>query len=216
MKQINWRILSICWSLTLTILIIPATRFSAAEDFAKSSIATESTLISLLASDNYPEIKKLGEPAIEPLLTIYQKSENPIKTKIAQALYVMGLKSEHAREVLMKDIHTEDSSLRLQVQWALGRVSNDDSIVKALLDNMQNDPNPLFRDKAACALAHDQVHLTEKQRVIMFEGLVNALSDEKPDVRNIAQLALQIQTGQSKPSVEDWKKWIAEYKLNIH
>jgi len=48
----------------------------------------------------------------------------------------------------------------MSVQYALGRVSSDVSVVDALLDNMQNDALLLFRDKAACALAYDQVHLT--------------------------------------------------------
>ena len=45
------------------------------------------------------------------------------------------------------------------MQWALGRVSDDPAVVDVLLENMRNDPNPLFRDKAACALAYDQIHL---------------------------------------------------------
>ena len=45
------------------------------------------------------------------------------------------------------------------MQWALGRVSDDPDVVDVLLENMQNDPCPLFRDKAACALAYDQIHL---------------------------------------------------------
>ena len=50
-----------------------------------------------------------------------------------------------------------------------------------LLDNMRNDANPLFRDKAACALAYDQIHLTEKQKVRLYEGLINSLNDAKLD-----------------------------------
>jgi hypothetical protein len=124
----------------------------------------------------------------------------------------------------MADVHTKNQSLRLQVQYALGRVSDDGDVVEVLLDNMQNDANPLFRDKAACALAYDQIHLTEKQKVRLYEGLINALSDPKVDVRSIARLALRIQTGQTKRfkatgssterelAVREWKKWLEEYR----
>lgn len=172
-------------------------------------------ILSQIKSYQYESLKQYGESVVPLLLEIYKEGGNAQKTQAAGALYFLSIKSEEAREVLMKDIHTPDKDLRLQVQWALGRVSNDDTVIQVLLDNMRNDPNPLFRDKAACALAHDQPHLTEKQRVLLLEGLVQALEDEKPDVRNIAALALQIQTGQSKANIQAWKNWVAEYRLNI-
>src|SRR5262249_49426393 len=107
---------------------------------------------------------------------------------------------------------------------ALGRVSPDIDVVDVLLDNMQNDANPLFRDKAACALAYDQIHLTEKQKVHLYEGLIGDLDDPKLDVRSIAALALNIQTGQTKgfnanaapaqrqAAIREWRKWLDEYR----
>jgi hypothetical protein len=106
-------------------------------------------------------------------------------------------------------------------------VSNDDDVVAVLLNSMQHDTNPLFRDKAACALASDQTHLTEQQKVRLFAGLIQALADSKPDVRRIAMLALQIQTGQTKgfnpdapvterdAKIREWKQWLEEYKSNL-
>jgi hypothetical protein len=85
----------------------------------------------------------------------------------------------------------------------------------------------LFRDKAACALAYDQIHLTEKQKVRLYQGLIQSLKDSKPDVRRIALLALSIQTGQTKnfnadapaaqrdASIGEWEKWLEEYKSNL-
>jgi HEAT repeat protein len=136
----------------------------------------------------------------------------------------LGWKSAEAKQALMADVHTQNSDLRLQVQWALGRVSGDLDVVEVLLDNMRNDANPLFRDKAACALAYDQIHLSERQKVRLYEGLIGALSDPKLDVRSIAVLALSIQTGQTKgfeanasahsreTAVREWKKWLDEYR----
>ena len=92
---------------------------------------------------------------------------------------------------------------------------------------MQDDPQPLFRDKAACALAYDQIHLAPAQKVRLFEGLIQALDDEKVQVRQIALQALQILTGQTKGfhpvappearrrAVEEWKRWLAEYRANL-
>jgi hypothetical protein len=54
---------------------------------------------------------------------------------------------------LLKDVPAQNEKLRIQVQWALGRVSDDEEIVDILANIMVNDPSALFRDKAACALA---------------------------------------------------------------
>jgi HEAT repeat protein len=141
--------------------------------------------------------------------------------------YRLGWKSEEAKDALMKDVHTKDQGLRLSVQYALGRVSNDVSVVDVLLDNMQNDGQLLFRDKAACALAYDQPHLTPAQKVHLYEGLIRALDDPKVDVRRIAALVLQIQTGQDKGfqfagppdararAVEAWRQWLSEYRSQL-
>jgi len=132
-----------------------------------------------------------------------------------------------AKRALMADVHTQDQRLRLQVQWTLGRVSDDPDVVDVLLENMQRDPVPLFRDKAACALASDQIHLAPAQRLRLFEGLIHALDSEIPQVRQIALQALQILTGQTKgflPGAEpearrravgEWKQWLAEYRSNL-
>jgi HEAT repeat protein len=128
---------------------------------------------------------------------------------------------------MMPDAHTSNQALRLQVQWALGRVSADPEVVDVLLDNMQNDLEPLFRDKAARALASDQIHLSPAQKVRLSEGLLGALDDPKPQVRHIAILALQILTGQSKgfdpraavgsqqAAIGAWVAWLGEYKRSV-
>jgi len=85
----------------------------------------------------------------------------------------------------------------------------------------------LFRDKAACALAEDQIHLTERQKVRLFAALIGALRDDKEDVRRIAIKALQIQTGQDKgfnpdapwadreQKVKQWEAWLEQYKREL-
>src|SRR5688572_11874247 len=143
-------------------------------------------------------LRALGPGVLPVLAKLYEAGDENQRTNIAQYLYQLGWRSPEAKRALMMDVHTQNQNLRLQVQWALGRVSGDIDVVEVLLSNMKADPNPLFRDKAACALASDQIHLTDRQKVRLFQGLIEALGDPKPDVRRIALQALSIQTGQTK------------------
>lgn len=172
-------------------------------------------------------LRRLGPGVIPVLAKMHLDSDVRDRTTLAWVLYQMGFKSAEAKRALMQDIRTPNQDLRLQVQWALGRVSNDPEVVDALLENMQNDQNPLFRDKAACALANDMVFLTEEQKVDLYARLIRALRDPKPQVRDIALKALQIHTGQNKgfdpnatpgareQSIRAWEAWLQEYRSNL-
>jgi hypothetical protein len=201
--------------LTLSLAICGSLRAAPETDAAK--------IQTFVTQRNVAALKAMGNGVIPVLVEMYRVANESQKASIAETFYLLG-KSPEAKQVLMADVHTQNQNLRLQVQWALGRVSADVDVVDVLLDNMRNDANPLFRDKAACALAYDQIHLTEKQKVRLYEGLINALSDPKLDVRSIAALALSIQTGQSKGfeanaspaqreiAIREWKKWLDEYR----
>jgi HEAT repeat protein len=189
--------------------------------------AAATTLEDAVAADDLNAIKAMGPSVMPRLARLYAAGDEERRQRIATVFYRLGWKSDEARSVLMKDVHTSNQGLRLSVQYALGRVSDDVSVVDVLLDNMQNDGQLLFRDKAACALAYDQVHLTPVQKVHLFEGLIRALDDPKPDVRRISALVLQIQTGQDKGfrfagppdararAVEAWRQWLAEYRSQL-
>jgi hypothetical protein len=176
---------------------------------------------------DWKAIEAMGSSVLPELARIYRASSVAERAQIAQVFYNLGWKSEDAKHALMADVHTADQSLRLQVQWALGRVSDDPAVVDVLLDNMRNDPVPLFRDKAACALAYDQVHLAPAQKLRLFEGLVGALDDPKLQVRQVAILALVILTHQDKgylpnadstarsAAVAAWRRWLGEYRANL-
>jgi len=186
-----------------------------------------STLDQAVAADDLEAIKAMGPSVMPRLARMYGAGDEERRQRLASIFYRLGWKSEEAKDALIKDVHTPNQGLRLEVQWALGRVSNDVSVVDVLLDNMQNDAQLLFRDKAACALANDQIHLTPAQRVHLYEGLIRALDDPKMDVRRIAALVLQIQTGQDKGfrfagppeararAVEAWRQWLAEYRSQL-
>ena len=172
-------------------------------------------------------VQAMGRDALPELVRLYRESDAGERARIAEVFYNLGWKSEAAKQALMADVRTSDPALRLQVQWALGRVSDDPAVVDVLLDNMRNDPVPLFRDKAACALAYDQIHLPPAQKARLFEGLIAALDDAKPQVRQIALQALQILTGQTKGfdpggppesrrrAVEQWQRWLEDFRQSL-
>ena len=185
-------------------------------------------LRALVMAGNYAAIQRLGPGSMPELVRLYDSADGDAeRARVANAFYQLGWKSEDARRALMRDVRSPDQDLRISVQYALGRVSNDPSVVDALLDNMQDDANPLFRDKAACALAYDQIHLSEAQKVRLFTGLIRALDDAKPQVRAIAIQALEIHTGQRKgfapdadPSaraaaVAQWQEWLRRYEDSV-
>jgi len=191
---------------------------------APSDPALESLLFPNVDLDG---LRAKGPAVLPALARLYERSDESRRAVIAYAFYGLGWKSPEAKRVLIADVHTPNRDLRLQVQWALGRVSSDTDVVDILLDNMQHDDNPLFRDKAACALANDQIHLTPAQKVHLFERLIRAMRDPKPDVRAIASLALEIQTGQTKgfnanapeasreATVRVWERWLDTYRANL-
>ena len=135
-------------------------------------LAQPADLPSLARAGDWRRIQAMGPGVMPELARLYSSSSEADRTTIASVFYALGWPSAEAKRALMADAHTKNQALRLQVQWALGRVSADPDVVDVLLDNMQNDLEPLFRDKAACALAHDQIHLSPAQKVRLLEGLI--------------------------------------------
>ncbi len=193
----------------------------------ESAPLDEAALRRSVASRDVEALRKEGPEVLPALARLYESSGVADKTNIAGVLYQLGWKSTEAKRALMQDVHATDEALRISVQYALGRVSADVDVVDALLDNMQNDPSPLFRDKAACALTYDQPHLSPRQQARLLGGLIKALDDPKPQVRGIAILALKLRTGQDKgfrasaaleerqKAVRAWLDWLAEYERNL-
>src|SRR3989442_4675131 len=91
-------------------------------------------------------LKGKGPSVLPIMVRLYERSDEERRTTLATAFYGLGWKSPDARRVLMRDAHTQNQELRLQVQWALGRVSSDQDVVDVLGGNMRSDANPLFRE----------------------------------------------------------------------
>jgi len=212
-----------CYRIALLLLVAP---LAAVSLYGQANSTAQ--LQQWVTGRNVAAVRALGRPVLPQLVRLYENSrDDSFKARVAETLYQLGWESQEAKQALMRDVHTSNPDLRIQVQWALGRVSSDQDVVDTLIANMRNDSNPLFRDKAACALAEDQIHLTERQKVRLFAALIGALRDDKEDVRRIAIKALQIQTGQDKgfnpdapwadreQKVKQWEAWLEQYKREL-
>ena len=178
----------------------------------------------LVERNDVEGLRALGPQTLPALVFLYDTGDEARRTRIAQLLYALEWPSLEAEKSLMRDIRTDNVELRLAVQYALGRISSDPQVVETLLDTLENDPSPLFRDKAACALAYDQIHLKKPEKVRLYEGLIQALSNPEPQVQAVTIQALSILTGQTKGfhpllpperkqrSIDMWERWLAEYR----
>ena len=211
---------------SLKIILLLLLSFNISKPGSAESIDSEE-VIKHVSSYNILALKELG-PEVMPILSdLYLVSDIKQKRVIANIFYQLKFESEEAKNALIQDVKTNDENLRISVQYALGRVSSNQEVVDALLDNMQHDNNAYFRDKAACALAYDQIHLTDLEKLRMYEGLIKGLSSSNRQVRSIAIKALKIHTGQSKgffvngtarnqsESLRKWHQWLDEYKSNL-
>lgn len=209
---------SACLSLAL---IVPAV-FAEEQNLEMSQQVTR-----LVEAADAGGLRALGADALPAMAWLYELSEEAQRIRIARLFYEIGTRSDVAERALIRDVHTTNVELRLAVQYALGRVSNDPEVVKTLLDTLQNDANPLFRDKAAAALAYDQIHLDEQAKVQVYEGLIQALANPEIQVRAVSIQALSILTGQTKGfhalypeerrerSITLWKEWLDDYRANL-
>lgn len=181
----------------------------------------------LVEAGDVAGLRALGEGAITPMALLYELSEEPERIQIANLFHEMGIQSQVAERALLRDFESPNLELRLAVQDALGRVSNDPMVIETLLYMLENDRNPLIRDKAASALAYDQIHVDAKGKARILEGLISALSNPKEQVRAVSIQALSILTGETKGfhplypedrrerSIALWQHWLEEYRAKL-
>lgn len=198
-----------------------------AQHYGDGGDASQEHVSTLLAHRDIAGLRALGNGVMPVLVGMYRSSGEEQRARIANAFYALGFQSRVAKEALLRDVHTTNPRLRISVQYALGRVSSDDDVVDTLIQNMRSDTNAYFRDKAACALAYDQMHLTEEQKIDLYSDLIDSLDSPNLQVRRIAIKALKIHTGQTrgfKPAarpkarnahIEEWRAWLEEYRSNL-
>jgi|CXWL01.1.fsa_nt_gi HEAT repeat protein len=195
------------------------------------TVAVDAAIVAAVDAFDVEALRARGAAVMPELVTLYlaRSGDAGGRSRVASAFYQLGIPSPPAAAALLADVQspTTDEELKVAAQYALGRVSDDPVVVKVLLDQMRHGATFHLRDKAACALAYDQIHLAERQKVLLFRGLIGALADEQADVRRIAILALSIHTGQTRgyapdaplearqQAIEGWLRWLAEYQANL-
>ncbi len=192
---------------------------------------TESGHLAELVDDRrYDEIRALGPDVMVELAELYVSRDDPReRQRVAWAFYQLGWQSEEATAALLPDVEGEKvgPKLKISAQYALGRVSSDPLVVQVLLRNLRHSRGLRIRNKAACALANDMIHLAPEQKALLFRGLISSLDDDKLDVRQIALEALKVHTGQSKSydpqgprderleAIGVWYRWLSEYEAQL-
>ncbi len=189
-----------------------------------------SDLAELVDGRRYEELRALGPGIMPELAALYSSRDDPVQRKqVAWAFYQLGWQSEAAVTALLPDVEGEkvDPKLKISAQYALGRVSSDPMVIQVLLRNLRHSGGLLLRNKAACALANDQIHLKPEQKALLFRGLISSLDDDKLDVRQISVRVLEEHTGQRKgydpnaPREERleamgvWYRWLSEYESQL-
>lgn len=205
--------------LFLVLAVSPARAASSAEPL-------DARVSRLVQTDDAAGLKALGRPALPVLAGLYARADEAGRIRLAGLFQKIGLESPEAEDALLSDAGTQSVELRLAVQSALGHVSGSSDVVDTLLDILRNDPNPLFRDRAASALAYDQTHLDAAGKDRLYAGLIDALADDDAQVRAVTIQALSILTRETKGydamlseerrerSIELWRKWLAEHRAN--
>lgn len=210
--------------LLVSVLLLPLT-VQAQAPFPGEEMTLSQRVTLAVEANDLEGVRAIGSDAIPALLFLYETGDDPLRVQIAQLFHELAWTSPEVESALMRDMESRSVELRLAVFYALGRVSSDPVVVEMLLHTLKNDPNPLFRDKAACALAYDQVHLKEpQQKVRLYEGLIQALSSSERQVQALAIQALSILTGETKGfhpafppdrqqrSIQMWERWLTEIK----
>lgn len=184
----------------------------------------------VLAEKNIPvhEIEHFGYGAIPILVELYSEAQTNLeKSRIAWVFWRLGWKSPEIEHAMAADLESDDANLKVWVQWGIAKSTQSSEVINKLVYNLENDPSPFVRDKAACALASDFIHISPSQRLIILKGLVAGLDNEILQVRKSSLQALQIQTGQSKgfvpnadeqaraESIAEWHKWLEEYEQSL-
>jgi HEAT repeat protein len=216
--------------LSLSFLLLPVLprNVQAQAPFPGEEMTLSQRVTLAVEANGLEELRAIGPDAIPALLFLYETGDDPLRTQLAGLFHELAWPSPEVERALVRDVQARSVELRLAVFYALGRVSSDPEVVEMLLDILKNDPNPLLRDKAACALAYDQVHLKEpQQKVRLYEGLIQALSSTERQVQALAIQALSILTGETKGfhpafppdrqqrSIEMWERWLTEVKAGL-
>jgi hypothetical protein len=135
------------------------------------------------------------------------------------AMWVLGLlgnrgvESERAFQVLMRFVHDPDQHTRYWAVESLGYLGTD-ATVPVLLEIFHDDPSPVIRERAACALAQSGM-LSQEQRKRAVPQLLNYVDDASLDAQTRSWVfqALADITGQRLPhDAAAWRNWYSSQR----
>lgn len=119
-----------------------------------------------------------------------------------------GIEPQRSAQVLLASIHDQNVNIRYWVVEGLSYLGTDDTIAP-LLGVLHDDPSPMIRERAACALAQSGM-LSEKQRRTAVPKLLDFADDPALDgqTRLWVFQALRDITGQNLPhDAAAWRNW---------
>src|SRR5688572_20273558 len=106
-------------------LAVAGSPLAAAPAEAMPDSALIAQVEALIDSGDHDALQRLGPRVLPVMAELYRAGGEERKVAIAGAWYRLGWRSPRAKEVLLADVHTESEVLRINVQYALGRVSAD-------------------------------------------------------------------------------------------
>lgn len=119
-----------------------------------------------------------------------------------------GIAPERAAQILLASLHDSNVNIRYWAVEGLSYLGTDETIAP-LLGVLHDDPSPMIRERAACALAQSGM-LSEKQRRTAVPKLLDYSDDPALDAQTRLWVfqALRDITGQNLPhDAAAWRNW---------
>jgi HEAT repeat protein len=130
------------------------------------------------------------------------------------ALWILGLlgnrgiEQERVTQVLIAQLRDPDPDIR---HWAVEGLSyvGTDQTIDPLLQTLQDDPSPMVRERAGCALAQCGM-LTHQQRQTIVPKLIEFAEDASLDAQTHSNVYHALRDITAQSLLEDpaaWRKW---------
>jgi hypothetical protein len=119
-----------------------------------------------------------------------------------------GIEPQRAAQILLASLHDSNMNIRYWSVEGLSYLGTDETIAP-LLGVLHDDPSPMIRERAACALAQSGM-LSEKQRRTAVPKLLDFADDPALDAQTRLWVfqALRDITGQNLPhDAAAWRNW---------
>lgn len=122
-----------------------------------------------------------GETAVEPCVEAFLKPNQKIRNGVSGALRL--LRHENSIDPLLRALKHSDHYIRADSAFVLG-VFDDERVVNALVDTLQNDPESFVRDSAAESLGNIGASRTVEHLIRhLSQVIANAGDDDNVSIK---------------------------------